>query len=141
LGGKFLANGRFDVIFRAFDVFRGRKWAVGMAAETTASDRNQRGQFISRNDAYRRGVAAKAALKAEITAELGGNLSTADAILLTRAVELLAVRPKSHTDAVRAANTANRILRTLRAKYAAGQMTPPHPLMTAREMLERLGDD
>jgi hypothetical protein len=107
----------------------------------SVEDRDQRGRFTLRNDAYRRGVAAKATLKAEIIAELGGNLSTADAILLTRAVELLAGRPKSHTDSVRATNTANRILRTLRAKYAAGQVTPPHPLMTAREMLERLGHD
>jgi hypothetical protein len=113
-----------------------------MTAETTAENRNQRGQFTSRNQAYRRGVAAKAALKAEIVAELGGSLSAADAILLTRAVELLTVRPKSHTDAVRAANTANRILRTLRAKYAAEQQTTPlpapYPLESARELLERL---
>jgi hypothetical protein len=105
------------------------------------ADRNELGQFTPRNKAYHRSVARKAALRAEITAELGGNLSIADAILLTRAVELLAVRPQTHTDAVRAANAANRILRTLRAKYAAGQITPPHPLMTAREMLERLGHD
>jgi hypothetical protein len=111
-----------------------------MTAETTAEGRNQRGQFTSCNEAYRRGVAARAALKAEITAELGGNLSTADAILLTRVVELLIVRPKSHTDAVRATNTANRILRVLRAKYAAEQTTSPapYPLETARELLERL---
>jgi hypothetical protein len=112
-----------------------------MTAEMAVEDRNQRGQFTSRNQAYRRGVAVKAALKAEIVAELGGKLSAADAILLTRAVELLVVRPKSHTDAVRAANTANRILRTLRAKYAAEQTTPlpaPYPLETARELLERL---
>src|SRR5215472_14484299 len=112
-----------------------------MAAESTARDRNQRGQFTLRNDAYRRGVAAKAALKAEVIAELGGNVSATDAILLTRAVELLAVRPKSHTDAVRAANTANRILRILRAKYAAGQPSAAHPLMTARQLLEQLGHD
>jgi hypothetical protein len=112
-----------------------------MTAELTVEGRNQRGQFTPRNQAYRRGVAARAALKAEITAELGGSLSTADAILLTRAVELLIVRPKSHTDAVRATNTANRILRTLRAKYAAEQIAPlpaPYPLETARELLERL---
>jgi hypothetical protein len=112
-----------------------------MTAEITAEGRNQRGQFTSRNQAYRRGVAARAALKAEITAELGGSLSAADAVLLTRAVELLVVRPKSHTDAVRAANTANRILRTLRAKYAAEPITPPsvlYPLESARELLERL---
>jgi hypothetical protein len=112
-----------------------------MTVETTAENRNQRGQFTSRNQAYRRGVAAKAALKAEITAELGGSLSTADAILVTRVVELLVVRPKSHTDAVRAANTANRILRALRAKYVAEQTMPPpapYPLETARELLERL---
>src|SRR6516165_7346771 len=112
-----------------------------MTAETTAENRNQRGQFTSRNQAYRRGVAARAALKAEIIAELGGSLSAADAMLVTRAVELLVVRPKSHTDAVRAANTANRILRTLRAKYAAEQTVPspiPYPLETARELLERL---
>jgi hypothetical protein len=112
-----------------------------MTVETAAEGRNQRGQFTARNQAYRRGVAAKAALKAEITAELGGNLSGADAIFLTRAVEMLAVRPKSHTDAVRATNTANRILRTLRAKYAAEQTAPlsaPYPLETARELLERL---
>ena len=112
-----------------------------MAAETSADNRNQRGQFTSRNQAYRRGVATKAALKAEIIAELGGNVSATDAILLTRAVELLAVRPKSHTDAVRAANTANRILRVLRAKYAAGQITSSPPLMTARQLLEQLGHD
>ena len=106
-----------------------------MTVEMTVEDRNQRGRFTPGNKAYRRGVAAKAALKAEITAELGGSLSTADAILLTRAVELLTVRPKSHTDAVRAANTANRILRALRAKYAA---TPPPQLPTARELLDRL---
>jgi len=109
-----------------------------MTAEATARDRNQRGQFTLRNDAYRRGVAARAALKAELIAELGGNVSTADAILLTRIVELLVVRPKSHTDAVRAANTVNRILRVLRVKYAAGQITAGHPLMTARELLDRL---
>ena len=112
-----------------------------MTAEMTAEGRNQRGQFASRNQAYRRGVAARAALKAEITVELGGNLSTADAILLTRAVELLIVRPKSHTDAVRATNAANRILRILRTKYAAEQTTSlpaPYPLETARELLERL---
>jgi hypothetical protein len=112
-----------------------------MTAEMSVEGRNQRGQFTSRNQAYRRGVAARAALKAEITAELGGSLSTADAILLTRAVELLIVRPKSHTDAVRATNTANRILRALRAKYAAEQTAPlpaPYPLESARELLERL---
>jgi hypothetical protein len=105
-----------------------------MTAEMTAENRNQRGQFTSRNQAYRRGVAARAALKAEISAELGGSLSAADAILVTRAVELLVVRPKSHTDAVRAANKANRILRTLRAKYAVEQTKPspaPYPLETA----------
>jgi hypothetical protein len=112
-----------------------------MAAEIAAEGRNQRGQFTARNQAYRRGVATKAALKAEITAELGGNLSGADAILLTRAVELLAVRPKSHTDAVRATNTANRILRILRAKYVAEQITPPPALESARELLERLAED
>jgi hypothetical protein len=106
-----------------------------MTVEMTVGDRNQRGRFTPGNKAYRRGVVARAALKAEITAELGGSLSTADAILLTRAVELLTVRPKSHTDAVRAANTANRILRALRAKYAA---TPPPQLPTARELLDRL---
>jgi len=112
-----------------------------MTVEMTVEDRNQRGRFTPGNKAYRRGVAAKAALKAEITAELGGSLSTADAILLTRAVELLIVRPKSRTDAVRATNTANRILQVLRAKYAAEQTTPlpaPYPLETARELLERL---
>jgi len=90
---------------------------------------------------HTRKAAERARLESEITAELGGSLSTADAILLTRAVELLIVRPKSHTDAVRATNTANRILRVLRAKYAAGQTTPlpaPYPLETARELLERL---
>jgi len=106
-----------------------------MTVEMTVGDRNQRGRFTPGNKAYRRGVVARAALKAEITAELGGSLSTADAILLTRAVELLTVRPKSHTDAVRAANTAYRILRALRAKYAA---TPPPQLPTARELLDRL---
>jgi len=114
---------------------------AGMTVETTVENRNQRGQFTSRNQAYRRGVAARAALKAEITAELGGSLSAADEILLTRVVELLIVRPKSHTDAVRAANTANRILRTLRAKYAAEQTVPlpaPYSLESARELLERL---
>src|SRR6516164_6833453 len=95
-----------------------------MTAETTAENRNQRGQFTSRNQAYRRGVAAKAALKAEIVAELGGSLSAADAILLTRAVELLTVRPKSRTDAVRATNTANRILQTLRVKYQRDEYVP-----------------
>jgi hypothetical protein len=113
-----------------------------MTAEMTVDEgRNQRGQFTPRNQAYRRGVATKAALKAEIIAELGGSLSAADAILVTRAVELLVVRPKSHTDAVRAANTANRILRTLRAKYAAEQTMPlpaPYSLESARELLERL---
>jgi hypothetical protein len=112
-----------------------------MTIEPTSSDHNQRGRFISRNKAYRRGVVLRATLKAEITAELGGNLSTADAILLTRAIELLAVRPKAHTDAVRAANAANRILQTLRAKYMAGQITPPaasHPIMSARQLLELL---
>jgi len=112
-----------------------------MTVEMTVEDRNQRGRFTPGNKAYRRGVAAKAALKVEITAELGGNLSATDEILLTRAVELLIVRPKSRTDAVRATNTANRILRVLRAKYAAEQTTPlpaPYPLETARELLERL---
>jgi hypothetical protein len=112
-----------------------------MTAEMSVEGRNQRGQFLPRNQAYRRGVAAKAALKTEITVELGGNLSTADAKLLTRAVELLIVRPKSHTDAVRATDTANRILRVLRAKYAAEprKLAPaPYPLETARELLERL---
>jgi hypothetical protein len=113
-----------------------------MTVEITAGDRNQRGRFTPGNKAYHRGIAARAALKAEITAELGGNLSTADAILLTRAVELLIVRPKSHTDAVRATNTANRILRVLRAKYADqganGTLPAPYPLETARELLERL---
>jgi hypothetical protein len=90
---------------------------------------------------HTRKATERARLEGEIVAELGGSLSTADAILLTRAVELLIVRPKSHTDAVRATNTANRILRTLRAKYVAEQTTPlpaPYPLETARELLERL---
>ena len=106
-----------------------------------AEDHNRFGRFASRNEAYRHGVAVRAALKAEISAELGGSLSAADAILLTRAVELLVVRPKSHTDAVRSANTANRILRTLRAKYAVEQTVPspiPYPLETARELLDKL---
>ena len=106
-----------------------------------AEDHNRFGRFASRNEAYRHGVAVRAALKAEISAELGGSLSAADAMLVTRAVELLVVRPKSHTDAVRSANTANRILRTLRAKYVAEQTMPPpapYPLETARELLERL---
>ena len=89
-----------------------------MTVERTVVDRNQRGRFTLGNDAYRRGVAAKAALKAEITAELGGNLSATDEILLARAVELLIVRPKSRTDTVRATNTANRILQTLRVNAA-----------------------
>jgi hypothetical protein len=87
---------------------------------------------------YHMRKAERSRLQAEITAELGGSLSTADAILLTRAVELLIVRPKSHTDAVRAANTANRILRALRAKYVATPLPAPYPLETARELLERL---
>ena len=106
-----------------------------------AEDHNRFGRFASRNEAYRHGVAVRAALKAEISAELGGSLSAADAMLVMRAVELLVVRPKSHTDAVRAANTANRILRTLRAKYAVEQTVPspiPYPLETARELLDKL---
>jgi len=95
-----------------------------MTVERTVVDRNQRGRFTLGNDAYRRGVAAKAALKAEITAELGGNLSATDEILLARAVELLIVRPKSRTDTVRATNTANRILQTLRVKYQRDEYVP-----------------
>jgi hypothetical protein len=95
-----------------------------MTVEMTVGDRNQRGRFTPGNKAYHRGVAAKAALKAEITAELGGNLSATDEILLTRAVELLIVRPKSRTDAVRATNTANRILQTLRVKYQRDEYVP-----------------
>ena len=95
-----------------------------MTVERTVGDRNQRGRFTPGNKAYRRGVAAKAALKAEITAELGGSLSATDEILLTRAVELLIVRPKSRTDAVRATNTANRILQTLRVKYQRDEYVP-----------------
>ena len=113
----------------------GEKSAIGMTVETTVGDRNQRGRFISGNKAYRRGVAAKAALKAEITAELGGNLSAADEILLTRAVELLIVRPKSRTDAVRATNTANRVLRALRAKYRRVEYVP-----TLEQMLSSVND-
>src|SRR6516162_1176786 len=104
-----------------------------------AEDHNRFSRFASRNEAYRHGVAVRAALKAEISAELGGSLSAADAVLLTRAVELLVVRPKSHTDAVRSANTANRILRTLRAKYAVKQgVTLSHPLISARQLLDQL---
>ena len=95
-----------------------------MTGETTAEGHNRFGRFASRNEAYRHGVAAKAALKDEITAELGGNLSTVDAILLTRAVDLLLVRPKSRNDAVRATNTANRILRALRTKYRRAEYVP-----------------
>jgi hypothetical protein len=95
-----------------------------MAAPITVSGRNQHGRFTPGNDAYRRGVAAKAALKAQVIAELGGNLSAADEILLTRAVELLIVRPKSRTDAVRATNTASRILQSLRAKYHRDEIVP-----------------
>ena len=102
----------------------GQKRTVGMTVEMTVGDRNQRGRFTPGNKAYRRGVAAKAALKAEITAELGGSLSATDEILLTRAVELLIVRPKSRTDAVRATNTANRILQTLRIKYQRDEYVP-----------------
>jgi len=90
---------------------------------------------------HTRKAAERARLESEIFAELGGSLSAADAMLVTRAVELLIARPKSHTDAVRAANTANRILRTLRAKYAAEQTVPspiPYPLETARQLLERI---
>jgi hypothetical protein len=94
------------------------------------TDRDRSGRFVAGNAALRHGRQAKAVLKAEIAVELGGNLSTADEILLTRAVELLTVRPKSRTDSVRAANTANRILQTLRAKYATIQK----PLRTAREL-------
>jgi hypothetical protein len=95
-----------------------------MAAGMTVGDRNQHGRFTPGNDAYRRGLAAKAALRADIAAELGGNLAAADEILLTRAVELLVVRPKSRTDAVRATNTANRILKALRTKYQRDEYVP-----------------
>ena len=105
-----------------------------MSVETTAEGHNRFGRFASRNEAYRHGLAAKAALNAEITAELGGNLSTVDALLLTRAVDLLLVRPKSRTDAVRAVNTANRILRALRAKYRRDEYVP-----TLEQILAGLG--
>ena len=109
-------------------------WTVGKTVEMTVHDQDSRGRFISRNDAYRRGVAAKAALKAEIIAELGGDLSTADEILLTRAVELLVRRQNSRNDAVRATNTANRILRALRARYWQKKLAP-----TLEQMLAEIG--
>jgi hypothetical protein len=91
--------------------------------------------YQSGENFHTRKAAERSALKNEIIAELGGNLFAADAILLTCAVELLTVKPRSHKDAVRAANTANRILRELRAKYAARQIAPS---MTARELLDQL---
>jgi hypothetical protein len=66
----------------------------------------------------------RAAMEAELAADLGGNLSMADRIMLARAVELLCRRPRSHDDAVRLTNAATRILQALRAKHVAEDTVP-----------------
>jgi hypothetical protein len=63
-------------------------------------------------------IEKRAAMQAEITAELGGQLSATDEMMLQRAVELLTRRPQSHNEAVRLINAGSRIIGQLRAKYA-----------------------
>jgi hypothetical protein len=58
-------------------------------------------------------------MEAEIAAELGGNLSAADTLLLRRGVELLTKRSKNPTLAVRAVNAGARVIARLRSKYPA----------------------
>jgi hypothetical protein len=63
-------------------------------------------------------------MEAEIAADLGGNLSAVDRVLLSRGVELLTRKPRSHTDAVRLVNAATRIIDKLRAKYQSEEIVP-----------------
>jgi hypothetical protein len=69
-------------------------------------------------------IERRAKMEAEIAHELGDDLSATDRILLSRAVELLTRRTRSHTDSVRGLNTAHRILQSLRAKYQAEEIAP-----------------
>jgi hypothetical protein len=97
------------------------------------TDRGQDGRFCRDNNARRNGAEKRAAMEAEIAAELGGNLSAADTLLLRRGVELLTKRPRGHTDAVRAVNAGSRIIARLRAKYAVEE-----PLPTLEQMLAEI---
>jgi hypothetical protein len=66
-------------------------------------------------------------LQADIEAELGGQVSPADKLLLQRAIELLTRRARSHVDAVRGTNLAHRILTSLRTKYTAAKAQAGDP--------------
>jgi hypothetical protein len=99
---------------------------VGMPngiATVRQTDRGRDGRFCRDNNARRNGAEKRAAVEAEIAAELGGNLSAADQLLLRRGVELLTKRPRDHTDAVRAVNTGSRVIARLRAKYRQEEPT------------------
>ncbi len=88
---------------------RGRPWPKGVSG-------NPAGSRVQ--DSRRQ------ALQIEITAELGGQVSPADKLLLQRAVELLTRRAKSHVDSVRGINLAHRIIGELRRRYAQPEVVP-----------------
>jgi hypothetical protein len=106
---------------------------IGMAT-ARQTDRGRDGRFCRDNNARRSGAEKRAAMEAEIAAELGGNLSAADMLLLRRSVELLTKRPRGHTDAVRAVNAGSRVIAQLRQKYR--EETP-----TIEQMLAGIDDE
>jgi hypothetical protein len=100
------------------------------AIEQQTSQRSkQRGRPWRRGESGNPGgsrliIERRAKMEAEIAHELGDDLSATDRILLSRAVELLTRRTRSHTDSVRGLNTAHRILQSSRAKYQAEEIAP-----------------
>jgi hypothetical protein len=86
-------------------------------------DHDSRGHFRSGNTAWLRKQAAKRKMVAELQRELG-RISTADHALLVRAVDLLHSKPRSPNDQTRALNVADRLLRSLRQKYAKPERLP-----------------
>jgi hypothetical protein len=81
---------------------RGRPWPRGQSGNPAGS------RLI---------IERRAAIEADLVRDLGGDLSPADHMLLSRGVELLCRKPRSHTDAVRLVNAGTRIIDKLRDKY------------------------
>src|SRR5262249_751462 len=63
-------------------------------------------------------IERRAAIEADLVGDMGGDISAADRVLLSRGVELLTRKPRSHTDAVRLVNAGTRIIDKLHSKYA-----------------------
>jgi hypothetical protein len=62
--------------------------------------------------------ARHAAMMDDIERDIGGELSPADRILVSKAVDLLMAKPRLHNDRVRAINAADRILQRIRERRA-----------------------